>query len=65
MIPYEELERALTRWKARRAGAEGQGGPGDGPSGDGIPVSMTAAPVVYQRRETTGEVDLVDVVDET
>ena len=59
MIPYEELEKALARWKARRAGADAQ----DVGTGDGVPAAMSASAVVYQRRET-GEVDLVDVVDE-
>lgn len=59
MIPYEELEKALARWKARRAGADSQ----DVGTGDGVPSAMSPTAVVYQRRET-GEVDLVDVVDE-
>ena len=59
MIPYEELEKALARWKARRAGAEAQ----ESAVPDGVPIAMSASSIVYEQRDSTGEVDLNDVVD--
>ncbi len=61
MIAYEELQRALARWKTRRSGA--------GEGADGVPQSVAPAEIVadpaYQAPDSTGELDLADAeVDE-
>ena len=61
MIAYEELQRALARWKSRHAGA------GDG--SDAIPEGYAAAGVTGEvsepPRDSTSEIDLADAeVDE-
>jgi hypothetical protein len=53
MIAYDELDRALSRWKARRAAAAPV---------EVAPASEVTAPVPAQER--TGEIDLSEV-DET
>jgi hypothetical protein len=59
MIAYEELERALTRWKGRRAGGADASREHDADAA--IVESMSA----YQAPDSTGEIDLGDaVVDE-
>jgi hypothetical protein len=55
MIPYDELERALARWKARsQAGAEGGAADAKAPTG---------ANGVSRNSELSGEIDLNEIVD--
>jgi hypothetical protein len=70
MIPYEDLERALTRWKARKAGAVES--PAPPPEGDETPAApvvlaeMSVSEVSVEVRDHTGELDLTDAeVDES
>lgn len=70
MIPYDELQRALARWKARHSGApeaeEQQAVPEEQVQGDAdlTPGPKIAAAVVavvsYETPDATGEIDLVD-----
>ncbi len=68
MIPYEELERALGRWKTRKSGAVESPPP---PEGDATPaapvvlVEVSASEASVEVRDSTGELDLTDAeVDE-
>lgn len=68
MIPYEELERALARWKARRTGTvELPETPAVDTTGEltpaaGVVVSgaVEVASSMVEARESTGEFDLSD-----
>lgn len=72
MIAYEELEKALARWKARRAsGVEAPVGESGAvvaaaeTSGDVSEEGPPTGPAVvaaetYQRPDSTGEIDLAD-----
>ncbi len=66
MIPYADLERALSRWKARsRAGAADAGGKSDGvvshPSGDeSIAKESNGVP---RTSDMSSEIDINDVVE--
>jgi hypothetical protein len=63
MIAYEELDRALARWKARRAGTvDGTDVPSEGDAAD--PQEVADEAISYQAPDSTGELDLADVVDE-
>ena len=63
MIAYEELDRALARWKARRSGgSETAESVAAGRTPDPVLVAAVAS---FQDRESTGEIDLVDeILDE-
>lgn len=77
MIPYEELERVLTRWKARRSGAV-LGDASDGAAvveaesaqvlaedADKTPPPGTLNATPFESRDSTGELELSDAeVDE-
>jgi hypothetical protein len=60
MIPYEDLERALARWKNRKAGAVES--PPPPPEGDETPAApvVAVAGVVIEARDRTAELDLSD-----
>ena len=64
MIPYEELERALARWKARRAGTVEVLEPP--PEGDRTPPAPLIAQSAgytsaqYDVKDTTSELELSD-----
>jgi hypothetical protein len=65
MIAYEELERALARWKARRSGAvvDAEPSPDADMSRDPDltpPGRMAGSPPPHPPRTATAEVDLVD-----
>jgi hypothetical protein len=68
MIAYEELERALARWKARRSGAVEAESSGEGdvtPPGT-FPLGAGPGARAPQARDQTRELDLVDAeVDDT
>ncbi|MES1171924.1 MAG: hypothetical protein ABUL77_01695 [Bacteroidota bacterium] len=49
MIAYEELQKALARWKNRRSGGAESPAP-----------ALEAASPYYQNRDSTGEIDLAD-----
>jgi hypothetical protein len=57
MIAYEELERALARWKARRSGAVEMEQSRDA---DLTPPGKMAGASSYPARDHSGELDLVD-----
>jgi hypothetical protein len=65
MIAYEELERALARWKARRSGAVVEA---EAPLDADVsrdpdltpPGRLAGAPPPHRPRAATAEVDLVD-----
>ena len=62
MIPYDELERALARWKARAQG--GGSGPIDAVEATPMPVpaeELGSIPNIANVPERTGEIDLGDV----
>jgi hypothetical protein len=59
MIAYEELERALARWKSRRSS-----GPGEPPSDSARPHPIEGDTRTPMPPEHTGEIDLVDAVVE-
>jgi hypothetical protein len=58
MIPYEELERALARWKARRAAAPADAAES---TNQDAPASSPTANGATPSRERTGEIDLDQV----
>lgn len=69
MIPYEELERALARWKARRAGTvEVSETPPDADRTPAAPLSSQSAGYTsaeYDVKDSTSELELSDAeVDE-
>lgn len=67
MIPYEELERALARWKAKRSGTV-ESTEATTPQGDETPsgVVVVGDSSSYESRDATGEVELTDAeVDHT
>ena len=66
MIAYEDLDKALARWKARRSGA-GAGSDGSATTGGANTPGMVVETVAsFEVRESTGELDLADaVLDET
>ena len=57
MIAYEELERALARWKARRSGAATDN------AAESPPVDEPKRNGVSGARTRTGEIDIHDVVE--
>jgi hypothetical protein len=74
MIPYEELDRALARWKARSQNAAvdaAQAFEASGPSGIPVPgrgsVPVGSGPIegLPPPPDRTGEIDLGDAVVET
>lgn len=63
MIPYEDLERALARWKTRRAGTV-EAAPVPREDDERTPSGILAG-AAYLDKDSTGELDLSDAeVDE-
>jgi hypothetical protein len=71
MIPYEELDRALARWKAKAQGGVPEAPPAAepevveaAPASEGTPVvvdEMGSVPLPVDPPERTGEIDLAEV----
>jgi hypothetical protein len=71
MIPYEELDRALARWKAKAQGGVPEAPPvaepevvEAAPASEGTPVvvdEMGSVPQPVDPPERTGEIDLAEV----
>ena len=70
MIPYEELDRALARWKAKAQGGVPEAPPNApdvveaAPISEGTPVAvdeMGSIPQPVDPPEHTGEIDLAEV----
>lgn len=55
MIAYEELEKALARWKTRRSNAA------EGPETSAVPAEISGpATPAYPHPDSTGELELTD-----
>jgi len=64
MIAYEELEKALLRWKARHGGAPAAEGPAAAATAD-VPSGLPDEPPSAPAGDGTGELELTDaLVDE-
>jgi hypothetical protein len=63
MIPYEELDKALARWKARTQNVAADAAREFEESGGAIPAAAASGPVGLRgaRPDHTGEIDLGDV----
>ena len=68
MIPYEELDRALARWKAKAQGGVPEAPPVEAapsaPSSGETPVvvdEMGSIPQPVEHHERTGEIDLAEI----
>jgi hypothetical protein len=67
MIPYEELDRALARWKAKSQGGVPEAPPAAAaaaPVSEGTPVvvdEMGSIPQPASGPERTGEIDLAEL----
>jgi hypothetical protein len=65
MIPYEDLDRALARWKARRSGGAETVETMEAVEAvldERTPGPIVAAVATFQARDSTGELDLVDAI---